>query len=156
MQQALGRYDMVEYDGQSMHVAPDQCVVVAAEDGSCIYVYAQGNSPTGWRTRPDEPWNWMQPGESVTLQSGNKVSLDASSPETAVYKMEKAGRFIVDEYLNTQQRVVGGQQQGRQQQGGQQQGGQQQGTGQQQGGQGQLPPGWVTGVDQGQTYYYNE
>merc|ERR1719198_2419009 len=93
MQQALGRYDMVEYDGQSMHVAPDQCVVVAAEDGSCIYVYAQGTQPTGWRTRPDEPWNWMQPGESMALQSGWKISLDCNSPESAVYKFEKAGRF---------------------------------------------------------------
>jgi hypothetical protein len=71
----------------------EQCVVQVAEDGSCCYVWAQGVQPTGWRTRPDEPWNWMQPGESTVLQSGWKISLDYQSPESAVYKFEKAGRF---------------------------------------------------------------
>ena len=90
-EQVLGRYDMTEYDGQKMHVAVDQCVVAAAEDGSCIYVYAQGEGPTGWRTRPDEPWNWMQPGESVALENGHKVSLDCEDPESAVFKFERSG-----------------------------------------------------------------
>ena len=90
MSQTLGRFDMVEYDGQKMHVAPDQCVVVAAEDGSCIYVYAQGNQPTGWGTSPFEQWNWLQPGESVALQNGHKVSLDCQDPEAAVFKFQKA------------------------------------------------------------------
>merc|ERR1719183_2959473 len=72
-------------------VAPDQCVVQAAEDGSCIYVYAQGSQPTGWRTSPYEEWTWMQPGESVALENGHKVSLDASYPESAVFKFERSG-----------------------------------------------------------------
>jgi hypothetical protein len=90
-QQVVGRYDMVEYDGQKMEIAPDQCVMVPAEDGSALYVYAQGQQPTGWRTRPDEPWNWMNPGESVALYSGHKISLDCNYPESAVYKFEKSG-----------------------------------------------------------------
>lgn len=134
-QQALGRYDMGEYAEQSVNVDPVQCIIQVAEDGSCVYAYAQGNQPTGWRTRPDEPWNWMQPGESVVLESGHKVSLDCNYPEDAVYKCEKAGRFLVQEYLESQ------------------------GLAQPQGnGQGQLPPGWTTGVDEtsGQQYYFNE
>ena len=112
-EQTLGRYDMTEYDGQKMHVAVDQCVVVAAEDGSAMYVYAQGQEPTGWRTRPDEPWTWMQPGESVALTNGNKVSLDSRDPESAVFKFERSG--WAEEY------GTGGQQQQQQQYGGQQQ-----------------------------------
>ena len=59
----------------------------------------------------------------MTLQSGHKVSLDCDYPDAAVYKFEKAGRFLVQEE-----------------------------------GLGQLPPGWITGVDEasGQQYYYNE
>jgi hypothetical protein len=134
-QQTLGRYDLGEYADQSPNVDPEQCVIQVAEDGSCVYAYAQGTQPTGWRTRPDEPWNWMQPGESVVLESGHKVSLDCEYPEDAVYKCEKAGRFLVQEYLESQ------------------------GLAQSQGGgQGQLPPGWVKEVDatSGQEYYYNE
>lgn len=128
--QALGALDMY---GDSPHVAQDQVIAQVAEDGSCCYVYAQGTSPTGWRTRPDEPWTWMQPGEAVTLQSGWKVSLDCQYPESAVYKFEKAGRFLVEEYLA--ERYI-----------------EPAGVG------AQLPPGWVTGVDPstGQQYYYNE
>ena len=66
-----------------------RCVLQVAEDGSCIYAYAQGTSPTGWRTRPDEPWRWMQPGESVALGTGNKVSLDCNDPQACVFKFEK-------------------------------------------------------------------
>lgn len=121
--QTLGRYDMVDYEGQKMHIAPDQCIVQAAEDGSCIYVYAQGQQPTGWRTGPYEPWTWMQPGESVALTTGHKVSLDASHPEAAVFKFEK-------ESPQTAAAMRG--------------------EGQ------QLPPGWVQGVDNGQTYYFNQ
>jgi len=130
--QALGRYDFVEYEGQKMHVAPDQCVVVAAEDGSCIYVYAQGQQPTGWRTSPYEPWTWMAPGESVALENGHKVSLDCQDPEGAVFKFERSG--WAEEY--------GGQGSGQ--------------LGRQ--GSGQLPFGWVADVDQasGQTFYYNQ
>jgi hypothetical protein len=101
--QALGRYDMIEYggavdiSGSFDAIDPAQCLAVVAEDGSCVYVYAQGSQPTLWRTRPDEEWNWMQPGESVVLQSGHKVSLDCDYPDSAVYKFEKAGRFLVQE-----------------------------------------------------------
>ena len=105
---------------QPSRIPPDQCIVQAADDGSCIYVYARGTQPTGWRTSPNEPWTWMQPGEQVTLGNGHKVSLDCNDPESAVFKFEKA---------NPQQGGYG------QQQGvyGQQQGG----YGQQQGGYGQ-------------------
>jgi len=121
--QALGCNDIVSF---RPHVAPDQVVVQAAEDGSCVYVYAQGQGPTGWRTSPYEPWTWMQPGESVALATGNKVSLDYNDPEAAVFKFEKN---------DPSARPGFGQQGG-----------------------GQLPPGWISGVDQGsgQTYYYNQ
>jgi len=146
MQQSLGRYDMAEYEGQLMHVDPCQCTVVAAEDGSCLYVYAQGTSPTGWRTSPYEPWNWMQPGESVALENGHKVSLDCTYPENAVFKFERSNWG--NDYGQQGSGMLG------------QSAGAlppQQGYGGQQPG-GQLPFGWTSGVDQqsGQTYYYNE
>lgn len=132
-QQALGRYDMVEFEGQKMNIAPDQCIVHAAEDGSCIYVYAQGQQPTGWRTSPYEPWTWMQPGESVALTNGHKVSLDCTDPESAVYKFERSGWAEEFGSYNS-------------------------GTAQPQGAGGGLPPGWTTVQDpaSGQTYYYNQ
>jgi hypothetical protein len=128
--QALGFYDIQGYNAQG--VDPQQCVVQVAEDGSCCYVYAQGSQPTGWRTNPNEAWTWMQPGQSTVLQSGWKVSLDMNNPEQAVYKFEKAGRFIVEEYLNAQAAKAVG--------------------------QAPLPPGWITQSDpsSGQTYYYNQ
>ena len=82
----LGREDLGTYAYQSPNVDEVQCILQVAEDGSAVYAYAQGRTPTGWRTRPDEPWGWMQPGESTTLQSGWKVSLDCNNPESAVYK----------------------------------------------------------------------
>jgi hypothetical protein len=142
-QQALGCYDMT-YSISGVIIDPAQCIVQLADDGGCIYAYAQGVQPTGWRTRPDEPWNWMMPGESVVLQSGNKVSLDCTNPENAVYKFEKAGRFLNEAYLESQGpfNVV---------------------TSappliEQPGNLIQLPPGWVAGIDQasGQQYYYND
>lgn len=139
----LGREDLGTYAYQSPNVDEVQCILQVAEDGSAVYAYAQGRTPTGWRTRPDEPWRWMQPGESTTLQSGWKVSLDCNNPESAVYKMEKAGRFLVEDYINSVNGVgtvdlrrtgVGG------------------------GGGGGLPPGWSAQVDpqSGQTYYSNQ
>ena len=129
MTQALGRYDFTQREGQKMHVAPDQCLVQAAEDGSSIYVYAQGQTPTGWRTSPYEPWVWMQPGESVALSDGNKVSLDYNDPESAVFKFEKANGASTESNMGS---VWGG--------------------------GGGLPAGWIEGTDEGsgQTYYYNE
>ena len=86
-QQALGCYDM---GMQPSRIPPDQCIVQAA-DGSCIYVYARGTQPTGWR-RPERPWTWMQPGEQVTLGNGHKVSLDCNDPESAVFKSRRRTR----------------------------------------------------------------
>ena len=71
------------------HIAPDQCVVQPAEDGSEIYVYARGTYPTGWRTSPQQEWTWMQPGESVALGTGHKISLDYYDPGACVFKFEK-------------------------------------------------------------------
>ena len=140
--QTVGKYDLGAYADQSPNVDVAQCVLQVAEDGSCIYAYAQGNSPTGWRTRPDEPWRWMQPGESTELQSGHKVSLDCNHPEDAVYKCEKAGRFLVEDYINSVNGV----------------GSVDLSRGAGQGGGGQLPPGWEVQVDpqSGQQYYYNQ
>ena len=45
--QVLGRNDIA--DGQSTNVDPEQCVVQVAEDGSCMYVWAQGRQPTARR-----------------------------------------------------------------------------------------------------------
>lgn len=60
------------------------------------------------------------------------MSLDCEYPEDAVYKCEKAGRFLVQEYLESQGLA-------------------------EQGSSG-LPPGWVAEVDasSGDTYYFNE
>ena len=89
--QHLGRYDMGLNDGVRPEIAVDQCVVQVAPDGSCVYAYAQGIQPTGWRTSPMEPWTWMQPGESVALGFGHKISLDCNDPESAVFKLERSG-----------------------------------------------------------------
>jgi len=132
-QQPLGCYDMGQ---QRQDIPPDQCIVQAADDGSCIYVYARGFQPTGWRTSPNEPWTWMQPGESVTLGNGHKVSLDCNDPEGAVFKFEKA---------NPQQGGYGQQQGGY----GQPQGG---GYGQPQGGGYGQPQGGGYGPPQGGGY----
>ena len=142
-QQALGCYDFQGGAAYAPGVDPAQCVVQVAEDGSCVYAYAQGQQQTGWRTRPDEPWTWMQPGESIALQTGWKISLDVNNPESAVYKFEKAGRFLVAEYLDAQARKTGT--------------GQYAGMGGGMGG-GQLPFGWTQAQDPqtGQTYYYNQ
>jgi len=81
----------------------------------------------------------MQPGESVALENGHKVSLDAQDPEAAVFKFE---RSQWDQDYGQQGSGMLGQSAG--------------GYGGAMGGQ--LPPGWTSGVDQasGQTYYFNE
>ena len=65
----------------------------------------------------------------LALQSGWKVSLDCNNPEAAVYKFEKAGRFLVEEYLQNRQVTST-----------------------------VLPAGWIAQQDpsSGQTYYYNQ
>ena len=70
-------------------ISPEQCAVQIAPDGSCATLYALGQTPTGWRTRPDEPWNWMQPGETVNLghrtqRGGARTCAHASAPSRKV------------------------------------------------------------------------
>ena len=145
-QQILGRYDMVDRYGAKLTISREQCTVVVDQMGTAT-AYSTGKPPTGFRAGPHEPWQWMQRGESRVLSHGCKISLDAKSPEEAVYKFELGGMG------GTQTGVVPGQQAGGS--GGQQQGGF---GGQQQGGAQNLPAGWISGIDQasGQTYYYNQ
>uniref|UniRef100_A0A7S0F428 Uncharacterized protein n=1 Tax=Phaeocystis antarctica TaxID=33657 RepID=A0A7S0F428_9EUKA len=150
-EQVLGSYDLMDKNtgqmmgGQQLSIQPEQCAVQVAPDASCVYLYALGQQPTGWRSRPDEPWNWLQPGQSQALYHHWKITLDYNYPEQAVYKLAEGKQAstagpcwdYVSQYQGGQQ---GGQQQGGQQQGGQQgygqqQQGGQQGYGQQQGGQ---------------------
>ena len=79
----------------------------------------------------------------MVLQSGHKVSLDCDYPEAAVYKFEKAGRFLNQDRSQAPFDMPSTPPPA---------------WGQQVSGQGQLPPGWITGVDpsSGQEYYYNE
>ena len=152
--QVLGSYDLQDkktgqmMGGQQLNIQPEQCAVQVAPDASCVYLYALGSQPTGWRSRPDEPWNWLQPGQSQALYHHWKISLDYAYPEQAVYKLAEGKKAstagpcwdYVSQYQNGGQGgqqmggQMGGQQQGGQQGYGQQQGGQQ-GYGQQQGGQ---------------------
>jgi len=157
-QQMLGRYDLLGSDpNQQLRpdqqgIAPEQCCVQVAPDGSCATLYALGESPTGWRTRPDEPWNWLQPGQSVNLQHHNKITMDYNYPEQAVYKLAN-GQLANTEgpcwsYVSQYRQAPGAG--GQQQQGyGQQQQGygqpQQQGYGQQQQGYGQQQQGGYGG-----------
>lgn len=90
-QQVLGRYDMTDMHGSHMRVAVEQCAVQANYDGT-ITVYALGKTPTGWRKASYEQWKWLQPGQSQVLRSGNKVSLDYTYPDKAVYVFEMAGQ----------------------------------------------------------------
>ena len=63
LSQVLGRFDMAE-GYQNPSVAEEQAAVQVAPDGSSIMVYALGQNPTGWRTRPDEAWRWLEQGQS--------------------------------------------------------------------------------------------
>jgi len=134
-QQVLGRYDLLGNNRgrpDQQGISPEQCCVQVAPDGSCCTLYALGQTPTGWRTRPDEPWNWLQPGQSVQLSHHNKITMDVNYPDQAVYKLADGKQ--ANENGPCWQYVSQYQQGGGQQGGGQQQGyGQQQGNGQQQG-----------------------
>jgi hypothetical protein len=55
-----------------------------------------GQTPTGWRTRPDEPWNWLQPGQSTIMQHHWKITMDYNYPEQAVWKLA-AGALANDQ-----------------------------------------------------------
>ena len=89
----LGSYDLMDKNtgqmmgGQQLSIQPEQCAVQVAPDASCVYLYALGQQPTGWRSRPDEPWNWLQPGQSQALYHHWKITLDYNYPEQAVYKL---------------------------------------------------------------------
>jgi hypothetical protein len=142
-EQVLGSYDLMDKNtgqmmgGQQLNIAPEQCAVQVAPDGSSVYLYALGNQPTGWRSRPDEPWNWLQPGQSQALYHHWKITLDYNYPEQAVYKLADGKQAstsgpcwdYVKEYQQGGANYNTGQQQqgyGQQQQGGygqQQQGG---------------------------------
>ena len=158
-EQVLGSYDLMDKNtgqmmgGQQLNIAPEQCAVQVAPDASCVYLYALGPQPTGWRSRPDEPWNWLQPGQSQALYHHWKITLDYNYPEQAVYKLAEGKSASTAgpcwDYVSQYQQggsQAGGQQQGgqqggqqgygQQQQGGQQGYGQQQQGGQQQGGYG--------------------
>ena len=106
----------------------------------------------------DEPWNWLQPGQSQALYHHWKFTLDCNYPEQAVYKLAEGKKAstagpcwqYVQHYQNGGQGGMGGQQGGMGgQQGGMggQQGGMggQQGYGQQQGGYGQQQGGYGGG-----------
>ena len=151
----LGSYDLMDkktgqmIGGQQLNIQPEQCAVQVAPDASCVYLYALGSQPTGWRSRPDEPWNWLQPGQSQALYHHWKITLDYNYPEQAVYKLAEGKKAstagpcwdYVSQYQNGGQGgqqmggQMGGQQGGQQGYGQQQQGGQQGYGQQQQGGQ---------------------
>ena len=106
--QYLGLND-IDPSSQNPQVAVEQAAVQVAPDGNSVIVYAVGPNPTGWRTRPDEAWRWLNQGESQVrslwcptgasclsyvypfssqvLQSGWKVNLDYMYPESAVFKV---------------------------------------------------------------------
>lgn len=136
-EQILGLYD-IEEGRQNPEVAVEQAAVQVAPDGSHVTVYALGNNPTGWRTRPDEDWRWLQQGESQVLQSGWKVNLDCIYPESAVFKVEPCSTYPPYQVGKPKTQDYG--------------------MGEAMSGQGALPYGWVSGVDEqsGQIYYYNE
>jgi len=136
--QTLGRYDLMTNPNQQLRpdqagIGFEQCAVVVAPDGSCCTLHALGQTPTGWRTRPDEPWNWLQPGQSTVMQHHWKITMDYNYPEQAVWKLadgklaNSAGPcwdYVSQYQQGGQQGQQGyGQQGGMQQQGYAQQGG---------------------------------
>ena len=179
LSQVLGRFDMAE-GYQNPSVAEEQAAVQVAPDGSSIMVYALGQNPTGWRTRPDEAWRWLEPGQSqVRAHSlcGEGRALARESPLSVSRPTRLSPRsqelqsgwkvnldcqypesavYKVQPCATYPPYNVGAPKPGAY--GGQQSYGGQQGYGGQGGGQGGLPFGWTSGVDQqsGQTYYYNE
>ena len=143
-QQMLGRFDLMDNPNAMLRpdqqgIAVEQCCIQVAPDGSCATLYALGQTPTGWRTRPDEPWNWLQPGQSQILGHHHKFTMDYNYPEQAVYKLADGKQASTEgpcwQYVSQYQQ--GGQQGGQQPGYPQQQGGypqQQGGYPQQQGG----------------------
>jgi hypothetical protein len=89
--QVLGRYDYGSATDRlrpdQMNIAPEQCALQVAPDGSRAILHAMGTTPTGWRTRPDEAWNWLQPGQQTVMQHHWKITMDYNYPEQAVWKL---------------------------------------------------------------------
>jgi hypothetical protein len=86
------------------------------------------------RCAQDEPWNWLQPGQSTVMQHHWKITMDYNYPEQAVWKLAdgKLANSVGPCWDYVSQYQQGGQQgqQGYGQQGGmQQQGYAQQGGG---------------------------
>jgi len=96
-EQVLGRYDLMDPAnplGANQPLRPDQdsvaveqCAVQIAQDGSHAVMYALGHAPTGYRSGPDVPWTWINPGESVQMGHYWKISMDCNYPDEAVYKL---------------------------------------------------------------------
>jgi len=133
-QQMLGRFDLsnAQLRPDQEAISPEQCCIQVSPDGSGCTLYALGQTPTGWRTRPDEPWNWLQPGQSTVLYHHHKFTMDYNYPEQAVYKLAN-GKQANDQgpcwqYVS-QYAQGGGQEAGYGQQQGGGYGGQQQGGG---------------------------
>ena len=126
-EQVLSRWNMVE---QALTVSRRQCDVECK--GGYATLVSNGRSPTLWRERGG-PWCSVPKGESLVLNDGDQVSLDAQDPDAAIFTCEAA------------------QQGGSEQQGGYaQQGGYESAQ--------ELPSGWSAAFDEGSqaTYYVND
>ena len=133
-EQVLSRWNMVE---QALTVSRRQCDVECK--GGYATLVSNGRSATLWRERGG-PWCSVPKGESLVLNDGDQVSLDAQDPDGAIFTCEAAQQ--------------GGSEQ--QQGGSAQQGGYEQQGGSAQQGQPQLPYPWEQLADQnGQVYYSN-
>ena len=137
-EQVLSRWNMVE---QALTVSRRQCDVECK--GGYATLVSNGRSPTLWRERGG-PWCSVPKGESLVLNDGDQVSLDAQDPDAAIFTCEAA------------QQGGSEQQGGSVQQGGYaQQGGSAQQSGSAQQGQPQLPYPWEQLADQNGAVYYS-
>ena len=68
----LGAYDLMDkktgktMGGMQLNIAPEQCAIQVAPDASCVYLYALGTQPTGWRSRPVCPIPTVHPNFNPT------------------------------------------------------------------------------------------
>ena len=85
-EQVLSRWNMVE---QKLTVSRRQCDVVC--QGGYAMLVTNGRSPTLWRERGG-PWCSVSKGESLVLNDGDQVSLDAQEPDAAVFTCELRSR----------------------------------------------------------------
>ena len=106
-EQVLGRFDMSptgQLRPDQAGISPQQCAVQIAPDGSHAVLYALGQTPTGFRSGPHEPWQWLQPGQQQMMQHHWKISMDYNYPDQAVFK-------LADGYILNQEMGGGGGQQ---------------------------------------------